>query len=105
MISSLSNLWKSSENLWLCSGGRRDVFGTVRKSSDFVGNSDKCAFDLRKVGRFIAKNDRMVRILVLIACFCLVLTPQAAPVVPLIALAGLRRPTAMNKTSKATPKE
>ena len=86
-------------------GSRRDVFGTVRKSSDFVGNSVKCAFDLGKVVRFIAKKDRMVRILVLIACFCLVLTPQVAPVVPLIALAGLRRPTAMNKTSKATPKE
>lgn len=86
-------------------GSRRDVFGTVRKSSDFVGNSVKCAFDLGKVGRFIAKNDRMVRIFVLIACFCLVLTPQVAPVVPLIAQAGLRRLTAMNKTSKATPKE
>ena len=47
----------------------------------------------------------MLCILVLIACFCLVLTPQVAPVVPLIALAGLGRPTAMNKTSKATPKE
>lgn len=96
-------------------GNLRRIYGYVRESSgrlrhrsemsDFVGNSVKCAFDLGKVGRFIAKNDRMVRILVLIACFCLVLTPQVAPVVPLIAQAGLRRLTAMNKTSKATPKE